>query len=137
MSLEILSHQLAEFYDKMASWEQSIVKDSGLSPAQMHTVEIIGHNQNMRMKELAERLGVTTGTLTVGVDKLEKIGLVERKPHESDRRSWLIVLTDKGKKMYEQHHKYHQDFTNEISRDLTLDQIETLTNHLDIMLKRL
>jgi DNA-binding MarR family transcriptional regulator len=137
MSLEILSHQLAEFYDKMASWEHSIVKDSGLSPAQMHTVEIIGHNQNMRMKELAERLGVTTGTLTVGVDKLEKIGLVERKPHESDRRSWLIVLTDKGKKMYEQHHKYHQDFTNEISRDLTLDQIETLTNHLDIMLKRL
>jgi DNA-binding MarR family transcriptional regulator len=137
MSLEILSHQLAEFYDKMASWEHSIVKDSGLSPAQMHTVEIIGHNQDMRMKELAERLGVTTGTLTVGVDKLEKLGLVQRKPHEKDRRSWLIVLTDQGKKMYEQHHKYHQDFTNEISRDLTLDQIETLTNHLDIMLKRL
>jgi DNA-binding MarR family transcriptional regulator len=137
MSLEILSHQLAEFYDKMASWEHSIVKDSGLSPAQMHTVEIIGHNQDMRMKELAERLGVTTGTLTVGVDKLEKLGLVQRKPHEKDRRSWLIVLTDQGKKMYEKHHKYHQDFTNEISRDLTLDQIETLTDHLDIMLKRL
>lgn len=137
MSLEILSHQLAEFYDKMASWEHSIVKDSGLSPAQMHTVEIIGHNQDMRMKELAERLGVTTGTLTVGVDKLEKLGLVERKPHESDRRSWLIVLTNEGKKMYEQHHKYHQEFTNEISRDLTLEQINNLTEQLSILLKRL
>jgi len=137
MSLEILSHQLAEFYDKMASWEHSIVKDSGLSPAQMHTVEIIGHNQDMRMKELAERLGVTTGTLTVGVDKLEKLGLVERKPHESDRRSWLIVLTNEGKKMYEQHHKYHQEFTNEISRDLTLEQINNLTEQLNIILKRL
>lgn len=137
MSLEILSHQLAEFYDKMASWEHSIVKDSGLSPAQIHTVEIIGHNQDMRMKELAERLGVTTGTLTVGVDKLEKLGLVKRKPHESDRRSWLIVLTDDGKKMYEQHHKYHQEFTNEISRDLTLEQIDNLTEYLSIVLKRL
>jgi len=137
MSLEVLSHQLAEFYDKMASWEHSIVKDSGLSPAQMHTVEIIGHNQDMRMKELAERLGVTTGTLTVGVDKLEKLGLVERKPHESDRRSWLIVLTDEGKKMYEQHHKYHQEFTNEISRDLTIDQIDNLTELLDIIIKRI
>lgn len=137
MSLEILSHQLAEFYDKMASWEHSIVKDSGLSPAQMHTVEIIGHHQDMRMKELAARLGVTTGTLTVGVDKLEKLGLVERKPHESDRRSWLIVLTDEGKQMYEQHHKYHQEFTNEISRDLTLEQINNLTEHLSIILKRL
>lgn len=137
MSLEILSHQLAEFYNKMASWEHSIVKDSGLSPAQMHTVEIIGHNQDMRMKELAERLGVTTGTLTVGVDKLERLGLVERKAHENDRRSWLIVLTDKGKEMYEQHHTFHQQFTNEISRDLSFEQIEILTAHLDIILKRL
>ncbi len=137
MSLEILSHQLAEFYDKMASWEHSIVKDSGLSPAQIHTVEIIGHNQDMRMKELAERLGVTTGTLTVSVDKLEKLGLVERKPHETDRRSWLIVLTDAGKSIYEQHHKFHQQFTNEISRDLTFEQITTLTEYLNILLKRL
>lgn len=137
MSLEVLSHQLAEFYDKMASWEHSVVKDSGLSPTQMHTVEIIGHNQNMRMKELAERLGVTTGSLTVGIDKLEKLGLVERKPHESDRRSWLIVLTDDGKQMYEQHHKYHQEFTNEISRDLALEQIDNLTNYLNTILKRL
>ena len=103
----------------------------------MHTVEIIGHNKDMRMKELAERLGVTTGTLTVGVDKLEKLGLVERKPHESDRRSWLIVLTDAGKQMYEQHYKYHQEFTNEISCDLTIEQITTLTEYLDIILKRL
>lgn len=137
MGSEVLSHQLAEFYDKMASWEHSIVKDSGLSPAQMHTVEIIGHNKDMRMKELAERLGVTTGTLTIGVDKLEKLGLVERKPHESDRRSWLIVLTDAGKQMYEQHHKYHQEFTNEISCDLTIEQITTLTVYLNIILKRL
>lgn len=137
MSLEILSNQLAEFYDKMSSWEHSIVNESGLSPAQMHTVEIIGHNQNMRMKELAERLGVTTGTLTVGVDKLEKLGLVERKPHESDRRSWLIVLTSAGKEMYEQHHKYHQEFTNEISNDLTMSQIENLSEYLNIILKRL
>lgn len=137
MSLEVLSHQLAEFYDKMASWEHSIVKDSGLSPAQMHTVEIIGHNQDMRMKELAERLGVTTGSLTVGVDKLEKLGLVERKPHKKDRRSWLIVLTNEGEKMYEQHHKFHQLFTNEISRDLTIEQITNLTESLDIILRRL
>ena len=137
MSIELLSHQFAEFYDKMSSWEHSIVKESGLSPAQMHTVEIIGHNQNMRMKELAERLGVTTGTLTVGVDKLEKLGLVKRKPHENDRRSWLIVLTEAGKELYEQHHTYHQQFTSEISQDLTLEQIELLTTYLNTILKRL
>ena len=137
MSVELLSHQFAEFFDKISSWEQSIVKDSGLSPAQMHTVEVIGHNQNLRMKELAERLGVTTGTLTVGVDKLEKRGLVVRKPHEKDRRSWLIVLTDEGKSMYEEHHRFHQEFTREISRDLTNEQVKTLSELLEVVLERL
>jgi DNA-binding MarR family transcriptional regulator len=137
MSVEFLSHQFAEFYDKMSSWEQSIVKGSDLSPAQMHTVEVIGHNQDMRMKELAERLGVTTGTLTVGVDKLEKRGLVVRKPHKKDRRSWLIVLTAEGKSMYEEHHRFHQEFTREISRDLTNEQVNTLSELLKVVLDRL
>ena len=135
MSVELLSHQFAEFYDKISSWEYSIVKESGLSPAQMHTVEVIGHHQNMRMKELAGRLGVTTGTLTVGVDKLEKMGLVERKPHKKDRRSWLIVLTEEGKRMYEQHHRFHQEFTREISSDLSIDEVKTLSKLLGIVLK--
>ena len=137
MSIELLSNQFAEFYDKFSSWEHSVVKDSGLSPAQMHTVEVIGHNQNMRMKELAKRLGVTTGTLTVGVDKLEKMGFVVRKPHERDRRSWLIVLTDEGKLMYEQHYKFHQEFTHEISRDLSNEEIKTLSELLEVILERL
>jgi DNA-binding MarR family transcriptional regulator len=135
MSIELLSHQFAEFYDKIASWEHSIVKDTGLSPVQMHTVEVIGHNQGLRMKELALRLGVTTGTLTVGIDKLEKMGLVARMPHEKDRRSWLIVLTEQGNLMYAQHHKFHKEFTNEISRDLTDEQITTLSELLKIVLK--
>lgn len=136
-TVELLSHQLVEFYDKFSSWESEIVKGSGLSPAQMHTIEVIGHHQTLRMKELAERLGITTGTLTVAVDKLEKMGLVERKPHESDRRSWLIVLTAEGKSIFEKHHKFHQDFTSEVSRDLDNDQLKQLTELMKLILKRL
>jgi DNA-binding MarR family transcriptional regulator len=135
MSVETISHQFAEFYDKISSWEHSIVKGSGLSPTQMHTVEVIGHDQNMKMKELAERLGVTTGTLTVGVDKLEKMGLVERKPHQKDRRSWLIVLTEDGKHMYEQHHKFHQEYTREISSELSNDEVKELSKLLGVVLR--
>jgi DNA-binding MarR family transcriptional regulator len=130
MSIETLSHQLIELYDKVSSWEHSVVKDSGLSPAQMHTIEIIGHRKNLRMKELAEKLGVTTGTLTIGVDKLEKLNLVERKPHDTDRRSYFVVLTDKGERMFEEHHRFHEDFTREVSTELTNDEIDILSNLL-------
>ncbi len=137
MPVSLLSQQLVEFYDKISSWEHSVVKDSGLSPTQMHTIEVIGHHQDLRMKELAERLAVTTGTLTVGIDKLEKLGLVERKPHESDRRSWLVGLTPAGQEMFAEHHRFHEEFTREISLGLSDDEIETLSGLMQKVLQRM
>ena len=110
-----LSHQLVELYEKLSSWEQGVVKNSGLSTAQMHTIEIVGHSESLRMKELAKKMGVTTGTLTVMVDRLEQQGLLQRQAHETDRRSYLIVLTDKGKKLFAKHHQHHLDLTREIT----------------------
>lgn len=137
MNVSELSHIFMEFYDKLSSWEHSVVKDSGLSPAQMHTIEVIGHRQNLMMRELADRLGITTGSLTVAVDRLEKLGMVERKPHEHDRRAWLIVLTAKGKLMYEQHSRYHEEFTREISHDLSDQEIDTLTSLVGRIVERM
>lgn len=137
MSIETLSNQLIELYDKISSWEQSVVKDSGLSPAQMHTIEVIGHKKNLRMKELAERLGVTTGTLTIGVDKLEKLHLVARKPHDTDRRSYFVILTDKGEKMFEEHHRFHENFTSEISTELNNKEVETLSKLIGKILNKM
>lgn len=132
-----LSDKLVEFYDKMSSWENAVVKGTDLTPAQMHTIEVIGTYKTMKMRELAARLGITTGTLTIGIDKLEKKGLVARKPHEHDRRSWLIVLTDAGHDIFEQHHRFHYDFIEEIVHDLSDDEIEqfsaTLTKIVDRM----
>ena len=130
MDIEKLSNQLVEFYDKISSWEHSVVKGSGLSPSQMHTIEVIGYHRNLRMKELAERLGVTTGTLTVGIDKLEKLELVIRRPHETDRRSYFVVLTAKGEKIFEEHHRFHENFTSEIVSELSNSEVTTFSNLL-------
>jgi DNA-binding MarR family transcriptional regulator len=114
-----LSHQLIEFYDKLSSWEQGVVKHSGLSPAQMHTIEMVGHSGSLRMKELAKKMGVTTGTLTVMIDRLEQQGLLQRTPHETDRRSYLIALTEKGQGLFAEHHQYHLHLTEEITATLS------------------
>lgn len=110
-----LTHILIELYDKISSWEQTVVKDSGLSPAQMHAVEIVGHHGEMRMKEMAQRMGITTGTLTVMVDRLETLGALHRQPNPKDRRSYVIVLTDKGQQLFNEHHKLHELLTREMT----------------------
>lgn len=117
-----LSHQLIELYERLSSWEQDVVKNSGLSTPQMHTIEIVGHSGSLRMKELAKKMGVTTGTLTVMVDRLEQQGLLKRTPHETDRRSYLIALTEKGQKLFAEHHQYHLHLTEEITATLSTEE---------------
>lgn len=110
-----LNHAMVEFYEKLSSWEQAVVKDNGHTLAQIHTVEILGGHGPMRMKELAEKIGVTTGTLTVQIDKMVKADLVTRQPHETDRRSILVALTKTGHELYEEHDALHLQLTGELT----------------------
>ncbi|MER7341555.1 MarR family transcriptional regulator [Streptomyces sp. NPDC000075] len=50
----------------------------------------------MTMRELAERMNCEPSNATFVVDKLEKNGLVERRPHPTDRRARHLVLTGEG-----------------------------------------
>jgi len=136
MTVEILAQQIIEFYEKLSSWEHAVVKGSELTPGQMHAIEIIGHEKTLRMKELAEKMGVTTGTLTVTVDKLERMGLLERRPHESDRRSYRVVLTEEGQKHFASHHQYHIKLTEEITAALSNEELETLGRVLEKVTKQ-
>ncbi|MGW3488920.1 MarR family winged helix-turn-helix transcriptional regulator [Streptomyces sp. NPDC001054] len=50
----------------------------------------------MTMRELAERMTCEPSNATFVVDKLEKLKLVERRPHPTDRRAKHLVLTAEG-----------------------------------------
>ncbi len=134
MDIDKLAHLVIEFYEKISSWEHSVVRGSGLSLPQMHTIEIIGIEGSLRMKELAEKIGITTGTLTVMIDRLEKLGYVKREPHKKDRRSYIIVLTKKGEKQFNKHHELHVKLTEEINITLTPEELESFSNTLGMML---
>nr|WP_321400921.1 MarR family transcriptional regulator [uncultured Desulfobacter sp.] len=137
MDLNHLAKTIVEFYEKLSSWEDAVVRDTGLTTAQAHTIEIIGHSGPIKMKDLAHRIGVTTGTLTVAVDKLENKNLLERKPCKTDRRAYLIELTDAGQKYFKQHHNFHIKMTQEIVADLTDEEQALFGMILEKMVKKI
>ena len=53
--------------------------------------------QPMTLAQLAEAHGVDRPYATIIVDKLERLGFVERRPHPSDRRSKIVSLTPAGR----------------------------------------
>jgi DNA-binding MarR family transcriptional regulator len=135
-STERLSDLLLEFYEKLSAWEQAVVRDSPATLSQIHTLEILGRQESpLRMKELAAKMGITTGTLTVNVDRLEKQGLVARIPHEMDRRSILITLTKAGQILHQEPHGHHLHLTREMQAALSQEEVEQLQNILTKLLQ--
>jgi DNA-binding MarR family transcriptional regulator len=49
------------------------------------------------MGELAAAVGIDAPYMTIVVDDLEAQGLVERRPHPTDRRAKLVLATRRGK----------------------------------------
>lgn len=131
---EELNALLMEFHEKFSSWEHGVVRGKPLTLAQIHAMEMLGHHGRLTMKELAEKMGVTTGSLTVLVDRLEKKGIVERQPHESDRRSIRLGMTAKGKQLAADHHALHLGLTRELTAGLSPEETEQLTSLLKKML---
>lgn len=122
-----LNHTLIEFYEKLSSWELDIIKGKGLSLPLVHAVEILGAFGAMPMKQLAEKIGITMGTLTVQVDKMVAARLVERVPHATDRRSILVRLTKKGEQIFAEHDAQHLQLTQQLTRSFDANELQLLT----------
>jgi MarR family transcriptional regulator for hemolysin len=54
----------------------------------------------MTQKEIADRIGIEAATIVPIIDKMEELGMVERKPDPKDRRINLIFLTRKSEALW-------------------------------------
>lgn len=96
----------------------------------MHVIEAIGMEEAKNMTSVARSLDVTTGTLTIAVNSLVKKGYVDRVRSEEDRRVVLISLSEKGKKAYLHHRKFHDRMVGAVVEELTEEEQQVLEKAL-------
>ncbi len=128
--LDELTHELFTFYNGFSSWENSVIRSSDLTVSEAHAIEILGKYGPINMKNLAQKSGVTTGTTTVTVDRLEKKQYATREAVKEDRRVHLITLTEKGQQAFAQHHQYHFNLTEQIFSVLSDEESQSLLSIL-------
>ncbi|MBT1445468.1 MarR family transcriptional regulator [Shewanella sp. JM162201] len=126
-----LNQTLVEFYERFSAWEHHVVEGSGLALPMMHTLELLGLYGPQRMTDLATKLCISTGTLTVRIDKLCRDGLVERVANPDDRRSLLISLTEAGRQLFEAHDSAHLKLTGCLTATLSLEERSVLIKILN------
>ncbi|GAA3705319.1 MarR family transcriptional regulator [Terrabacter ginsenosidimutans] len=75
------------------------------------TLRRTGEPYELTPTELMDQTMVTSGAVTKRLDRLEGAGLVERRVSDGDRRSRIVVLTEKGRELIDRAAPEH--FANE------------------------
>lgn len=103
---------------------------SDITNNDMHIIEAVGIEEPRNMSTVAAKMMVTVGTLTTAVNGLVKKGYIERLRGEKDRRVVNLVLTEKGKKAYAHHRKFHEDMVEAIMQNISEEEANVLVKAL-------
>jgi DNA-binding MarR family transcriptional regulator len=81
--------QLTLFRNSVSEWV-------GLNVTDTECLRLLFQKDVATPSELARHTGLTSGATTAMLDRLEKAGLIERRPNPDDRRGTLIVPAKSG-----------------------------------------
>ena len=76
----------------------------GLSQSYRGIMFHLGHEDGLTQLELAKRTNVSPPTVSVTLQKMERAGLLERRPDENDQRSVRVYLTEEGQALNDRIH---------------------------------
>src|SRR5580700_10742389 len=129
-TLAFLLHDVARLLKKRLEQNSH---GSGLTRSQWQILVYLAQNEGINQKGLAELLDVEPITLGRIVDKLETLGLIERHPHPSDRRIWLLHLTAAARPKLTQLRQLGDVTRSEALAGLSEADWERLSNTLQIL----
>ena len=77
-------------------FHQAVGQRLGINVTDMKCLDIITLKGSATPSELAGHTGLSTGATTAMIDRLEKVKLIERHPHPTDRRGTIVALSNQA-----------------------------------------
>ena len=107
----------------------------GLVPSHGDILVCLYKNSKMTMKDIANCIHRTKPTVTVLVDKLEKLGYLKREASDEDSRSTNIVMTQKGKDFQATFEKISEELNEMLYKNLSPEESELIEKLLRKVIK--
>ncbi|AQR96783.1 MarR family winged helix-turn-helix transcriptional regulator [Clostridium saccharoperbutylacetonicum] len=104
-----------------------------LSTTEISVIRIISEKEDVIIKDIVDTLGLPKSTLTSIIDRLEKRNFIVRAISDRDRRSYKLELTQKGRKVQDEHMKFEDEVYGTII--LALDTFEEREELLKLIRK--
>jgi len=101
-----------------------LVRPSGITALQYTALTVLERHDGLSAAQLARDSFVTAQSIADLVRSLEGRGLVRRERNPQSRRELLILLTEAGRELLEQHAEPVRELEERMVRDLTAHQTE-------------
>ncbi|MFE0172136.1 MarR family winged helix-turn-helix transcriptional regulator [Streptomyces sp. NPDC059002] len=104
----------------------SALQESGMRLRHYALLRYLATVDGAPQRKLSTALGYDPSAIVGLVDDLERLGLVERRPAPGDRRTRIVVLTDKGGAHLRDSDEMSHRITDELTAPLSAEERETL-----------
>lgn len=118
------------------------LKPYSITTEQWSVLRTLNEIDDISQKELSERADKDQATLTKILDLLEKNEFIERTPNPSDRRSFLIRITNKGRGLVKDVDPYLEKVFTKITGSIPKEKLDiyheivtTLENTIETLLE--
>ncbi len=109
-------------FQNFAEW----LGDNGLTPGRLGVLTLIDANPGLNQTELGNAMGIARSTVVSVIDRLESRGQVVRAPSPTDRRSYALRLSAKGKALLAEIAPTLRAHERQIAADLSAAERRTL-----------
>jgi MarR family 2-MHQ and catechol resistance regulon transcriptional repressor len=111
----------------LETYAQHSIAELEMCGSDFAVLEALLHKGPLPINEIGRKVLLTSGSITVAVDRLEAKGLVERRASGTDRRAKIVHLTKAGKDLIARVYASHAaDMEQLASASLTKAERETL-----------
>jgi DNA-binding MarR family transcriptional regulator len=125
-------------FDAMPDWVtasvqlNSLIADRmGVVPSDFACLHALNRGGPATAAALADRVGLTPGSLSRMIDRLESAGLVQRRPDPHDRRKTLLEPTTEGIARINDYYAGLNVRTREVLADFTGDQLDSVLRFVE------
>lgn len=98
-----------------------------LQPPQFRVLNMVDASEGQSQQAIGEAIQAPASRMVAIVDELEERGLVERRPHPSDRRVRTLYLTGEGRALLARGRKVAAEHEGDLTRGMSATDRKRLT----------
>lgn len=109
---------------------RALMSEIGIHCGQGIALRQLWRKDGITQSELAHSLHITPATVTTALQRMERIGLIERRPDERDQRVSRVFLTGKGRSLREKVEENWRMLENQMLADFSGVEKDAMREYL-------